>query len=217
MTSILMDADAPPPKAVLTDFGGVLTTDIFVSFRAYSARVTGDPHTVERLFREDEDVSRALVEHERGRLPQADFEQALAKALRARGADVAPDGLLAALSADIRPDTRMVDAIGRLHAAGVPVALVSNALGDDLYRDVDLPALCDVAVISSEVGERKPGRRIYTIACERLGVASQDCVLIDDLVQNLDGAARLGIRGLHHVDSAATVGILQRLFPQAWA
>jgi putative hydrolase of the HAD superfamily len=205
-----------PPKAVLTDFGGVLTTDIFASFRAWSARVTGDPHTVERLLREDESVTRALVDHERGLLPQAGFETALADALRARGADVAPSGLLAAISADIRPDEQMVAAVARLHSAGVPVALVSNALGDDLYRDVDLASLCDVAVISSEVGERKPGRRIYAIACERLGVAPSDCVMIDDLRHNLDGAARLGIRGLHHVDSPATVHSLEQLFPQAF-
>ncbi|WP_042364083.1 HAD family hydrolase [Streptacidiphilus neutrinimicus] len=205
-----------PPKAVLTDYGGVLTTDIFVSFRAFSTRVTGDPLAVERLLRADEDVSRALVAHERGLLPQAGFEERLAGALRAVGADVRPDGLLAALSAEIRPDEAMLGAVRRLHASGVPVALVSNALGDDLYRGVDLASLCAVAVISSEVGERKPSRRIYALACERLGVAPEDCVMIDDLQQNLSGAARLGIRGLHHVDSATTVHSLERLFPQAF-
>ena len=210
------DADLAPPKAVLVDYGGVLTTDIFVSFRACSARFTGDPLAVERLFRENETVSRALVAHERGELPQAGFEEALASALRARGADVHAEGLLAALSADIRPDERMLAAVRRLHASGVPVALVSNALGDDLYRGVDLDALCDVAVISSQVGERKPSRRIYAIACERLGVAPPDCVLIDDLEQNLGGAARLGIRGLHHTDSAQTVRSLEQLFPHAF-
>jgi putative hydrolase of the HAD superfamily len=209
-------ADLAPPKAVLTDYGGVLTTDIFVSFRAYSARVTGDPLTVERLLREDEDVSRALVAHERGLLPQAGFEERLSRAPRARGARVEPDGLLAALSADIRPDEGMLAAVRRLHAHGVPVALVSNALGDDLYRGVDLASLCAVAVISSQVGERKPSRRIYALACERLGAAPEDCVMIDDLEQNLSGAARLGIRGLHHVDSAETVRSLERLFPQAF-
>ncbi|RAG83430.1 HAD family phosphatase [Streptacidiphilus pinicola] len=210
------EADPAPPKAVLVDYGGVLTTDIFVSFRACSARLTGDPLAVERLLRGDEEVSRALVAHERGLLPQAGFEEALAGALRARGVEVAPDGLLDALAAEIRPDERMLAAVRRLHQSGVPVALVSNALGDDLYRDVDLETLCDVAVISSQVGERKPSRRIYAIACERLGVAPEDCVMIDDLKQNLDGAARLGIRGLHHTDSAQTVRSLEQLFPHAF-
>lgn len=210
------DEGLAPPKALLTDYGGVLTTDIFVSFRACSERLTGDPFTVERLLREDEDVSRALVAHERGLLPQAGFEERLATALRPFGADVAPDGLLAALSADIRPDERMLAAVRRLHASGVPVALVSNALGDDLYRGVDLVSLCAVAVISSQVGERKPSRRIYALACQRLGVAPEDCLMIDDLEQNLSGAARLGIRGLHHVDSELTVRSLEQLFPQAF-
>ncbi|WP_037600490.1 HAD family hydrolase [Streptacidiphilus rugosus] len=207
---------AAPPKAVLTDFAGVLTTNVFVSFRAYSARVVGDPFTVESLLLEDAGVHQALVDHECGRLSQARFEDRLAAALRARGADVEAEGLLAAINADIRPDERMVKAVSRLHAAGVPVALVSNAIGDELYRGVDLAALCDVVVVSREVGERKPGSRIYAIACERLGVAPENCLMIDDLRPNLDGAARLGIRGLHHVDSQATVHVLEQLFPRAF-
>ena len=67
-------------------------------------------------------------------------------------------------------------------------------------------------VISSEVGIRKPSRQIYTIACERLGVAPDDAVMIDDLQQNLDGAARLGIAGILQTDAESTRRQLESTF-----
>src|SRR5207249_10273749 len=109
-------------------------------------------------------------------------------------------------------DDAMIDALAALRTAGVPVALVTNALGRDCYDGFDLAALADVAVISSVVGVRKPSRRIYAIACERLGAAPADCVLIDDVEHNPAGAARLGIAGVLHRDAARTVSELEERF-----
>ena len=60
-------------------------------------------------------------------------------------------------------------------------------------------------MISGQVGVRKPSRRIYAIAADRLGLAPEQCVMVDDLEHNLVGAARLGIRGIHHRTAADTV------------
>ncbi|MEU6767381.1 HAD family phosphatase [Streptomyces sp. NPDC046853] len=204
--------EAAPPRAVLTDFGGVLTTSVLDSFRSYSARVSEDPLLIERLFREDTEASALLVEHECGRMGEADFERGIAGRLREKGVEVEPAGLVAAIGAGLRPDETMLAALAGLRAKGIPVAIVSNALGDDCYQGYDMEALADVVVISSEIGSRKPGRRIYRTACDRLGVEPSDCVMIDDLEHNLSGAARLGIRGLHHVDSAETARALGELF-----
>ncbi|MGW5867718.1 HAD family hydrolase [Streptomyces sp. NPDC055239] len=203
-----------PPSAVLTDFGGVLTTSVLDSFRSYSARVSDDPLLIERLFREDAESSALLVEHECGRMSEAEFEKGIAARLRAKGVDVdvEPTGLVAAIAAGMRPDETMLAALRGLRAQGVPVAIVSNALGDDCYQGYDLDALADVVVISSEIGSRKPGRRIYRTACDRLGVEPSACVMIDDLEHNLRGAARLGIRGLHHLNSDETTRALGELF-----
>jgi putative hydrolase of the HAD superfamily len=65
-------------------------------------------------------------------------------------------------------DNKMLDALDALRAGGMPIALVTNSFGRDCYDGFDLHALADVVVISSEVGVRKPSRRIYAIACERL-------------------------------------------------
>jgi putative hydrolase of the HAD superfamily len=202
----------PAPKAVLVDFGGVLTTSVIDAFAAYSRSVSGDPALVLRLLRDDTEAAAALADHECGRLPQPAFEARIAERLGERGVAVPPSGMVAAVQAAMHPDPVMLDALAGLRSHGVPVALVTNSLGDDCYRGFDLTALADVVVVSSEVGVRKPSRQIYAIACERLGVAPEECVLIDDLLHNLAGAARLGIRGLHHVESARTMAGLAGLF-----
>jgi putative hydrolase of the HAD superfamily len=94
----------------------------------------------------------------------------------------------------------------------VPVALVTNQFGQDCYEGFDLDALADVVVVSSQVGVRKPSRRIYATACERLGVAPADAVMVDDIQHNLDGAARLGIEGVLHRDAQRTLAELDARF-----
>ena len=200
------------PRAVLTDFGGVLTTSVFEAFETYSASVSEDPTLFGSLFRTEPAAGALLVEHECGRIDQAAFERGIAELLAPRGVLLPAPGFVDAFQALLKPDEEMIAAMLALRAAGVPVAIVSNSLGDDAYRGYDLAALADTSVISGEVGVRKPSRAIYELACARLGVEPAQCVMIDDLEHNLLGAARLGITGLHHTDSQQTVATLDRWF-----
>ena len=199
-------------EAVLIDFGGVLTTSVHDAFKAFSAEISDDPMLVLRLLAEDPESSRLLVENESGRLEDEGFETGFARRLAAHGAPVEPDGLLARMQAGFGPDHDTVDAVGRLRTAGVPVALVTNQFGRDCYRGFDLDALADVVVVSSDVGVRKPSRKIYAIACERLGVAPEMSVMVDDIQHNLDGAARLGIAGVLHRSAPQTLAELDQRF-----
>lgn len=200
------------PRAVLTDFGGVLTSSVFEAFETYSASVSEDPKLFGTLFRSEPAAGALLVEHECGRIDQAAFERGIADLLALRGITVPAPGFVDSFQTLLKPDEKMIAAMLALRAAGVPVAIVSNSLGDDAYRGYDLAALADTAVISGEVGVRKPSRAIYELACTRLGVAPSECVMIDDLEHNLSGAARLGIIGLHHTDSERTVATLAEWF-----
>lgn len=190
-------------SAVLVDYGGVLTTSVVESFRSFGAGF-GQPDLPLRLLSTDEAARRLISEHESGRMDAGAFERGFAERLRAHGAQVEAEGLLEGMTAGLRPDPAMRDLVARLRAAGVPVALVSNAFGRNGYAGVDLAALADAVVISSEVGVRKPSRRIYAAACDRLGIDPVQAVMIDDLQQNLDGAARLGIAGVLHTAAEDT-------------
>jgi len=189
--------------AILVDFGGVLTSSVLAAFEEFGASI-GDPKLPLTLLASDPQAKKLLSEHESGRIDAETFEQGFAQRLSAHGAPVKADGLLARIHAGLTPDDETAALVAELRAAGHPVAVVSNALGADLYQGFDLADLADEVVISSEVGIRKPSRRIYALACERLGAQPEHAVLIDDLQQNLDGAARIGIAGVMHTGAEDT-------------
>ena len=190
--------------AVLIDFGGVITTSVSQAFEEFGQFLGAPPGLILELLAHDTAAAKLLVDHECGRIDADAFDRGLAERLCARGLEVRPDRLSARMQAGLRRDEGTVHLIDELRTAGVPVALVSNAFGRDTYAGFDLDALVDAVVISSEVGVRKPSRRIYSIACERLGIDPREAVMVDDLQQNLDGAARLGIAGVLHTDAADT-------------
>ena len=190
--------------AVLIDFGGVITTSVLRAFEQFGELLGAPPGLVLGLLSHDTSARELMVEHECGRIDADAFDQGFADRLSAHGVVVQPEGLSARMQAGLRRDDGTVRLIEDLRAAGVPIALVSNAFGRDCYAGFDLGALADTVVISSEVGIRKPSRKIYAIACQRLRINPHQAVMVDDLQQNLDGAARLGIAGVLHTDAADT-------------
>lgn len=62
-----------------------------------------------------------------------------------------------------------------------------------LHEELGLDTLMDELIISSEVGFVKPDHRIYEVGAERLGVAPQECVFVDDLPANTEGAKAVGM------------------------
>jgi putative hydrolase of the HAD superfamily len=204
--SVCGPADAAPTtrSAVLIDFGGVITTSVLQAFEEFGELLGAPPGLILQLLRHDATARKLLVEHECGRIDADVFDRGFADRLYAHGVVVQPEQLSARMQAGLRRDGDTVRLVEDLRSTGVPIALVSNAFGRDCYAGFDLDALADVVVISSEVGVRKPSRRIYYIACTRLGIDPLQAVMVDDLQQNLDGAARLGIAGVLHTDAANT-------------
>lgn len=93
--------------------------------------------------------------------------------------------------------------------AGLRTALVSNADG---LIDPGLPELFDAVVLSGVVGVAKPSPEIYRLTARRLEIEAEDCVMVDDLRRNVDGAVEAGMVGLHHRDVESTVTELVALF-----
>lgn len=191
-------------EVVLIDFGGVLTSSLFEAFEQFGRGLGDDAGLPLRVLATDPEASALLAQHEEGRLSQEEFERGYADRLAAHGVVTEADGLVDRLQAGLRPDESMLTLVDELRTEGRRVALVSNALGRDCYAGYDLHQLFDEVVVSSEVGIRKPSRRIYTIACDRLGVPPEAALMIDDLQHNLDGAARIGIAGILHTDADTT-------------
>ncbi|MFE0106194.1 HAD family hydrolase [Streptomyces sp. NPDC059009] len=197
--------------AVLFDFGGVLTTSVVTAFAELSTDLCGDPRLLLGLLSKDKESSALLVAHEEGRIGEREFEDGFAARLRAHGVPAVGEGLVGRLQSRLAPDPDTVALVGRLRAAGHPVGLLSNSLGDDCYAGFDLPALFDAVTVSRDIGVRKPSRRAYALACERLGVPPEETVMVDDLEQNITAAARIGLAGVVHRSAAATAERLHEL------
>jgi putative hydrolase of the HAD superfamily len=194
-------------KGLLTDFGGVLTTNVFESFRAFCQAEGLPPDTVKRTFRENPEALSELRALERGDLSVEEFEPRFAPHLGLRE----HSGLVERLFAGVGPDAPMIEAIRRAHAAGIRTGVISNSWGDTTYDIVDWRSIFDDIVISGEVGLHKPDPEIFELACSRLGVEPHDCVFIDDLRENCAGAEAVGMTAILHRGAGSTLPELERL------
>jgi epoxide hydrolase-like predicted phosphatase len=194
-------------SAVLLDWGGVMTSDLFGSFAGFCAEEGLDPDLLAKLFRHDRDARALLIDFECGRIEEVDFEPRLSAALGLTW----HEGLIDRLLGGSELDPAMVDGVRALHERGVATGLVSNSWGTRRYPRELLAELFDGIVISGEEGFRKPDPRMYALGAQRIGVAAAECVFVDDLAFNLDPARELGMAVVHHTSAASTLAELERL------
>jgi putative hydrolase of the HAD superfamily len=188
---------------LIVDYGGVLTTDVFASFRAFCEAEGLAPDTVRDSFRSDPEARELLAGLETGALAVAEFEPRFAALL-----EVESERLIERLIGGMAPDEAMLDGVRAARRAGVRTGLLSNSWGAATAYDPELlEELFDAWVISSEVGLRKPDPAIY-----ELGLQPTACVFVDDLPGNLKPARALGMATvLHRGDAAATLAELDAL------
>jgi putative hydrolase of the HAD superfamily len=196
-------------RGLLLDWGGVMTTNLFVSFGAFCAAEGLEAEVLSSAFRTDDAARDALVAFEEGRIEEDAFALTLAAAL-----GLPPEraeGLIDALMAGATLEDDMVDMVRHARAAGIRVALVSNSWGELRYPHDLVAELFEATVISGKEGFRKPDARMFTLGAERLGLEPADCVMVDDLDFNLVPAAELGMGTVLHKDPAPTIDALQEL------
>ncbi len=73
---------------------------------------------------------------------------------------------------------------------------IGNETMDQLFSDEERHELFDAFVLSSEIGLIKPAHEIFEIAAQKLGVAVDECIMIDDLIKNVEGAQATGMKAL---------------------
>jgi putative hydrolase of the HAD superfamily len=117
-------------RGLIVDYGGVLTTDVFASFRAFCEAEGLDPDTVRDRFRSDPEARELLARLETGALAVAEFEPRFAALL-----EVESERLIRRLFGTMEPDTAMLDGVRAARAAGIRTGLLSNSWGDALAYD----------------------------------------------------------------------------------
>jgi len=186
-------------EAVISDFGGVLTSPLLDAFEAFqessgiSLESLGEAMGAIR----GRGGAHPLYELETGRLSEAEFLDSLGAQLTQQlGREVHLHGFGEAYFEHLNPNDRMIEYLRSLRRRGHRMAICTNNVREwePLWRAM-LPVdeIFEVVVDSAVVGIRKPEPEVYRLTLERLGVPAEATLLIDDIEINCDAARELGI------------------------
>jgi putative hydrolase of the HAD superfamily len=190
--------DAGPVRAVISDFGGVLTSPLFESFAAWQ-RQSG--LSFERLGHAmaaatERSGMHPLYALEKGTITEDAF-------LRMLEAELDPGTSLSGMRdvyfEHLHPNPPMIDLMRELRGRGMRMALLTNNVREwEPQWRAKLPEIdeiFEVVVDSAFVGMRKPEPEIYTLTLERLGdgLSPSDCLFVDDVDVNCETARSLGM------------------------
>jgi epoxide hydrolase-like predicted phosphatase len=97
----------------------------------------------------------------------------------------------------------LVAYVKRLRQAGYRTGLLSNFADEARHVWTKVYPFIehfDGIVISSEVGLMKPDPKIYRLAAESVGVNVEEALFVDDIIENIEGAKRVGMQAIHFTD-----------------
>jgi putative hydrolase of the HAD superfamily len=192
-------------KAVVWDFGGVLTTGPFPAFNRFE-REHGLPADFIRRINATNPTANAWARFESGTITLDAFDREFEAESRAAGHPIPGRLILPLIGGDIRP--RMVAALQRCKphfrvaclTNNMPMAAARAEDGTPAGKAGAVMPLFDLVVESSKEGIRKPDPAIYLLVCRRLEIEPHDAVFLDDLGINLKPARALGMKTIKVVD-----------------
>ena len=182
-------------KAIIFDFGRVISAQKPMSlFRGYETELGIQPGTLNPIMFGSQAWRDTLV----GRKTLAEFWHAIGPQLNLHTAE-AIDRFRQQYHADESINTGVLDQIRRLRSQGQhKLAVLSNAPPNlaQWLVDWDILDLFDVVFCSGDDGVDKPNPAAFEITLERLGVAPEQAVFIDDTLGHVTAARALGIHGV---------------------
>jgi putative hydrolase of the HAD superfamily len=210
----------PEISAIISDFGGVLTTPLLGAFQRFAAE---SGISLEELGRgmaglTDERAADPLHELETGRLSERDFLAGLSRQIGAlRGEAVSLSDFGRRYFAGLDPNEPMIAYLRTLRERGYRMGLCTNNVREwaPLWRAM-LPVqeIFDVVVDSAIVGFRKPEPEIYQLTLQQLGVEPGQALFIDDVEVNCLAARELGLTAVWFQDAEQAIAEAESLLTQ---
>lgn len=196
-------------RAVVFDYGNVIDdVDVRVFVEHVKPFMVG-PMTPEERLLQTQPLS---VQYESGKLDTAAFIPAF---LKQAGLQMSHDEFIAAWSGFFRP-IPFTHALIRSLSAKYRLGLLSNTNElhfEHLISRTDVFPLFETVTLSYRVGVMKPDPAIYRDTVRKLGLASSECLYIDDLKQNAEAAGALGMQTVHFTSPAEAAVQLKALLP----
>jgi putative hydrolase of the HAD superfamily len=205
-------------KAVVSDFGGVITRPLNEAFARAHADL-GVP--LEALGKAMALVAARSPEPplwtlERGQMAEPAFIALIAGGLsEVLERPVSLDGYGARLMGSLEPNEPLLDHYRALRAGGVRLAILTNNVREwhDAWR-AKIPVvdeLFELIVDSAFEGMRKPEPEIYALTLSRLGLEAGECAFVDDVEVNVVAAREVGMHGIHFRETDQVIAELDAL------
>jgi putative hydrolase of the HAD superfamily len=200
-------------RALISDFGGVLTTPLSRGFLAYQeeAGISLEELGLAMARAGEAYGEQPLFALERGEISEAEFARRLEEQFDRRF-DL---GRLRELYFErLEPNETMIRYVSALRARGLRTALLTNNVREwePLWRGKlpQLDRIFELVVDSSFVGLRKPEPEIYELTLERLGgnLRAGECLFVDDLEVNCETARALGMTAVRFETSEQAIAKL---------
>jgi len=204
-------------RAVVCDFGGVLTTPLIESFLEYQKQ-SGIPFEdiVGAMGQLTERTGKnPLHELEKGAITEDEFLTSIEQEM---GGGVSLRELHQVYFDHLRPNEEMIAFVRSLRVErGLRSALLTNNVREwePKWRSMlpEIDEIFEVVVDSAFVGMRKPDPRIYEVTVELLGggIRLEDCVFIDDIEVNCEAARSLGMAAVQFRSNEQAIAEVQTL------
>jgi putative hydrolase of the HAD superfamily len=198
-------------EAVVSDFGGVLTSPLVESFMAFQDQ-TGI--TAEVLGKGMQAATEAnggnpLFEMERGEITEVAFLEKLTDSLEPLlGHRPEMHRFKEIYFEALQPNPAMIELMRELKNSGYRMAMLTNNVQEwePWWRPM-LPVdeIFETVVDSGFVGCRKPESKIYKITLDRLGLPAESCLFVDDVLVNCEGAEKTGMTAVHFQDNEQAI------------
>jgi putative hydrolase of the HAD superfamily len=198
-------------EAIVSDFGGVLTTPLVQSFMAFQDR-TGI--TAEVLGKGMQAATEAngdnpLFEMERGEITEVAFLETLTDSLEPLlGHRPEMHRFKEIYFEALQPNPEMIELMRELKGAGYRMAMLTNNVREwePLWRSM-LPVdeIFETVVDSGFVGCRKPESKIYALTLEQIAMPAESCLFVDDVLVNCEGAEKAGMTAVHFQDNEQAI------------
>jgi putative hydrolase of the HAD superfamily len=196
-------------QGLILDFFGVLTSNMVEVTTQFVLREKLHPSAFLRAWSDPrgQELYRKL---ELGEIDQMAWNTGFAPLIGAE-----PDNLMERMCWDLYPAHQVLKAAKQARATGIKTAVLSNSMGRqpyDPYAPYDLRGNFDEVVLSGEHGVRKPDPAIFRLVLDRLGLAAEQCVFVDDSEENLQAASDLGMTIVFSLDERVVAQRLRMLF-----
>jgi len=205
-------------KAVIFDMGGVILPSPFAAAYKWEARNKYERGSIFSAIKYGGSTG-AWARLERGELTLEQFYRPFAeevsallkdKTITAETIEEFMNNLISGLN---KTDQDMMEAIESLKDQGIKLAVLTNnwksvKSGHLLFDGL---GLFDQVVESCVVGMRKPESGIYKHTLDKLGVAGEEAVFLDDIAGNLTPAEKLGITTIKVNDVPSALVELQKV------